>query len=222
MTHHKIPRSSVDRIPFIMDYCRGKKVLHLGCTSSPNVEEKIKNKRWLHKVLTETAAECLGIDIDLEAISMLREKYKIKNIMEGNAETLDKLKPNKFDIILAGELIEHLNNPGKFLETAKVVLKSDGKLLITTTNAFCFRRFIRIPFNKESIHADHVYYFSHQTLLSLAQRFGYVLEEAHSYRIPNKRPLIPYLTEYLATRITPNWGEGIIHVYSVPASRNSS
>lgn len=220
MAHFKLSKSLVDRESFVLNLCKDRNVLHLGCADFPYTEQSIASDAWLHAKVSKIAANCLGIDLNAETITRLREKNGIDNILEGNVEQLDKLNIGLFDVILAGEIIEHLNNPGLFLDTAKKVLALGGKLVITTTNAFCLRRFVRIPFGGESIHPDHTYYYSHTTLHTLTKRFGYVLEESHAYRIPNKQPLLPYLVERVATMISPNWGEGIIHIYSLPENSN--
>ncbi len=214
MNHFSLTRQLVNREKFILDFCSGKKVLHLGCADWPFTENRLADGTWLHSKLTAVADDCLGVDLDGYAVETLRETHGINNIIQGNAEKLGDLDIGVFDVVVAGEIIEHLNNPGLFLESAKTVLKPGGELLITTTNAYCLRRFIRIPFGKESIHPDHTYYFSHPTLETLAKRFDYIISEKYSYRITNARPLFPYLIETLATAITPNWGEGIVHVYS--------
>lgn len=214
MKHFPLTRDLVEREKFILDFCTGKNILHLGCADWPFTESSLNDGTWLHSKLTAVADTCLGVDLDRDTVIALRENNGIENVIEGDAEKLGNLDIGRFDVVVAGEIIEHLNNPGLFLESAKAVLKPDGKLLITTTNAYCFRRFIRIPFGKESIHPDHVYYFSHTTLETLAKRFGYRLTEKYSYRITNIKPLFPYLVELLARVITPNWSEGIVHVYS--------
>jgi len=214
MNHYPLTRALVEREKFILDFCVGKKVLHLGCADWPFTESRLNDGTWLHNKLSKVASNCVGVDLDRDTVETLKVKHGIKNIIEGDAEKLGDINIGEFDVVVAGEIIEHLNNPGLFLDSAKKVLKSGGKLLITTTNAYCFRRFIRIPFGKESIHPDHVYYFSHPTLEVLAKRFGYNLIEKYSYRITNTKPLLPYLVELIATTITPNWGEGIVHVYA--------
>ncbi len=214
MNHFSIPRKKVNRIDFLTSFCKNKSVLHIGCADSPYTEESIISGRWLHSTITKVSKQCLGVDLDGSAIKTIRDKYQIDNIIQGNAESLSELSIGQYDVVLAGEIIEHLNNPGLFLGSAKDVLKPDGKLVITTTNAFCLRRFLRIPFSVESVHPDHTYYFSHTVLKNLASRFEYRLVEAYSYQIQNKKPLLPYLIESLGVLITPNWSEGIIHVYS--------
>jgi 2-polyprenyl-3-methyl-5-hydroxy-6-metoxy-1,4-benzoquinol methylase len=214
MNHYASTRKKVEREKFILKFCEGKKVLHLGCADWPYTEERIKSGTWLHSKITEVASECMGVDLDENTVFDLQNKHGINNVIQGNAEELGDLNLDGFDVVVAGEIIEHLNNPGLFLESAKSVLIPDGKLLITTTNAFCFRRFLRIPFGKESIHPDLTYYFSHTTLETLTKRFWYSAVAKYSYRIGNTKPLFPYIVEALATYITPNWGEGIVHVYS--------
>ena len=215
MPHFKLPRSLVDRDQFILAAAEGKTVLHLGCADYPFTEERVADGSWLHAKISAVAESCLGLDIDEDTVNFLRNRHGIKNIMIGDAECLNTLAPKHFDLIVAGELIEHLNNPGLFLKTAGQVLAPKGKLIITTTNAYCLRRLVRIPFGYESIHPDHTCYFSHSTLCTLFERFHYKLLTATSYRIPNRKPLFPYLIERLATAISPNLGEGIIHVYSL-------
>lgn len=209
-----LPHSLVNREEFILDICRNQNVLHLGCADSPYTVERIEKGNWLHSKLSKVASACVGIDLDSNSIQQIAEKYGINNIICGNVEKLDHLKLGLFDVVVAGEIIEHLNNPGLFLESVRSVLSPSGRLVITTTNAFCFRKFIRIPFGQESIHPDHTFYFSHTTLHSLAKRFGLFLKESYSYRHLNKDALLSYYIERFATQLSPNWGEGIIHVYS--------
>lgn len=217
MAHTPLPRSRVERTEFILDFCRGKDVLHLGCADHPYTEERLDTGSWLHGRLSNVARTCLGVDLNGAAVAWLHDHHGIDNVVQGDAEELDRLEAGPFDVIVAGELIEHLSSPGRFLASARGALRPGGKLVITTTNAFCFRRFIRIPFGVESIHPDHVYYFSHTTLRGLAGRFGFALESAYAYTIPNRRPLLPYLVERLAAVVTPNWGEGLVHVYGLAA-----
>lgn len=219
MNHYVLNREVCNREEFILQYCANKSVLHLGCADYPYTEEHIKNGTWLHSKLTKVSKKCIGVDLDKNMVELLNNQYEVSNVIQGNVEQLNGLDIEKFDVIVAGEIIEHLNNPGLFLKSARAKLKVGGKLLITTTNAYCFRRFIRIPFGKESIHPDHVYYYSHRTLEALAGRFDYKLTESYSYRIVNKNPVVPYLVERLATIITPNWGEGIVHVYSAQSGQ---
>ena len=213
MIHFNLPKSLVDRESYILNTARGKSVLHLGCADYPFTEERIANGSWLHSKISSVSKSCVGFDLDAVTVNMLRDRYKVESLIVGDAEKLYMLAPQKFELIIAGELIEHLNNPGLFLESARKVLKPRGMLIITTANAFCLRRMMRVPFGTESVHPDHTYYFSHTTLRTLVQRFGYVIIDAASYRLPNRRPILPYIVERMATWVSPNLGEGVVHTY---------
>jgi len=152
----------------------------------------------------------VGIDIEREAVKELRERLGMTEIHWGDAQELDALGLGRFDLIVAGEVIEHLANPGRMLETAHAVLREDGEIIITTANAFCFRKLLRVLLGKESVHEDHVAYYSHRTLERLATMYGYFVAEQCSYRLPNKKPFIPYIMERVAGVLSPNMCEGVI------------
>ncbi len=57
----------------------------------------------------------------------------MKNFKRGDAQNMP-FKDEMFDTVVAGEVIEHLKTPDKFLKEAKRVLKRNGTLIITTPN----------------------------------------------------------------------------------------
>lgn len=209
-TKHSIPRVLVDREVYILQNCSGKRVLHIGCINYASFENWVESRGSLHKRIEQVATELVGIDNAAEAVELARSRYGMRNIHVADAQHLETLKKGTFDVVVAGEVLEHLPSPGSFLNSVHTVLKQDGSLIVTTTNAFCLRRFLGIPFGKESVHVDHLAYFSHRTLQRLAEVCGYSVVEQCAYRIPNKRPILPYLAERLACIISPNLCEGII------------
>jgi len=80
-----------------------------------------------------------------------------------------------FDVIVAGEIIEHLPNPGGLFESAKSHLRSTGRLVITTPNPFALIRFMLYysPLHEFSVFEEHVSWFDRVTLRQLASRFGF-------------------------------------------------
>ncbi|MCK5023388.1 MAG: class I SAM-dependent methyltransferase, partial [Candidatus Aenigmarchaeota archaeon] len=203
--HHRLPRKLVNRIEYIISRCEGRRVLHVGCadydSSSCGWEQAIPNVRWLHGQISKVAEEVIGIDNSLEAVKKIQSQYGVNGIYVGDAEYIDRLGKGTFDVVVAGEIIEHMPRPGNLLESCRNILRENGKLIITTANAYCLRRFIRIPFGKESIHSDHVAYYSHRTLQKLSQLCGYNVVEQCSYRLPNRKPLFPYLVECISSGI---------------------
>src|SRR5690242_2719006 len=101
---------SVQRVDLIKQMCAGKRVLHLGCTNYPYTNDAIEGELLLHFDLEKVASDLWGIDADREGIEIL-EKHGSKNIVQGDLEHLeDSTLDGTFDVIVAGEVIEHINN----------------------------------------------------------------------------------------------------------------
>lgn len=213
MRHYLLDRKIVNREKYILQMCSGKKVLHIGCADWPLTETQIENGKWLHGQLSQVARECIGVDISKDAISLLSEIYGVSNIKYGDAEQLELREEDKYEVIVAGEVIEHLNNVGNFLKSMTNIMSEDSLLIISTTNAFCFRRMLGVAVGIESVHPDHVSYYSHRTLETLCKRYGLAKVESSSYAIENRKPLISYFIEKVSQIISPNLCEGIVHTY---------
>ncbi|HEY0048718.1 MAG TPA: methyltransferase domain-containing protein, partial [Pyrinomonadaceae bacterium] len=122
----------VQRVEFIKQACRGKKVLHLGCTDYPFTEKMIEFNQLLHFELAKIAGELYGFDFDQKGIDILAASGT-KNLYRADLEKLEEVDLNeKFDVIIAGEMIEHLSNPGLFLRGIKRFMHRETILLITT------------------------------------------------------------------------------------------
>lgn len=76
-----------------------------------------------------------GIDIAERNIEMAKRNYNLQNIYAESLEDFaNKESIEKFDILTAFELLEHLPDPASFLDLAKKTLKSQGYLVISTPN----------------------------------------------------------------------------------------
>jgi 2-polyprenyl-3-methyl-5-hydroxy-6-metoxy-1,4-benzoquinol methylase len=121
------------------------------------------------------------MDINKQMIDFLSENYKISNILYGNIEEVGDYPSEEFDIVVAGEILEHLSNPGKALESINQVLTNSQLLVITVPNAYSFKGFCRAVFGYEFIHEDHVLHHSPYTLKSLLARYGFKIEQSFSF-----------------------------------------
>ena len=78
-----------------------------------------------------------GIDLSLENIN-LANSIGVHNVMQQDLfDYLDNLEANSLDVILAIDILEHLDNHEifKFITQAKKVLKTGGSIIIHTPNA---------------------------------------------------------------------------------------
>lgn len=209
----------VQRVEYLKELCRGRKVLHLGCADYPFTEISIKNKTHLHFDLLEIADEVYGFDYDQAGIDVLAA-HGVKNLFRADLEKLDEVPlDEKFEIIIAGEMIEHLSNPGLFLRGIKRFMNSDSNLVITTINAYGgFRFFVYGMKGKggtnEPVHPDHVAYYSYSTLKLILQRENLQINRFAFYDVgTNHRPQMNWrqrLINDVCVKISPTWADGII------------
>jgi 2-polyprenyl-3-methyl-5-hydroxy-6-metoxy-1,4-benzoquinol methylase len=167
-SHIKNP--PVERIAFLISRCRGKKVLDLGCIQHTS-KWAVNNPDWLHKKLYDNAQYILGIDyLEADVIELNRLGF---NIIYG-----DVTKPlhlnQKFDVIIAGNLIEHLSNFDGFFLNLDNWLAPDGEVLISTANPFYMDQYFYSAFkNNIIINPEHTCWLDPIALKQLAERFSF-------------------------------------------------
>ncbi|MDR2923488.1 MAG: class I SAM-dependent methyltransferase, partial [Treponema sp.] len=79
-----------------------------------------------------------------------------------------------FDVVYASHLIEHLNNPGSFLDESARILKENGWLFITTPNIAGFQARLMGSRWRSAIF-DHLYLFSVKTFKSILNKSGFTV-----------------------------------------------
>jgi 2-polyprenyl-3-methyl-5-hydroxy-6-metoxy-1,4-benzoquinol methylase len=172
----------VSRDEKILEVCRGKRVLHLGCvgfTDCPMADKIRLARQSLHQRLTENS-ECLGVDLDAETLAQLQAQQVFSNVVVGNVEQLELLPANlpKFDVVVAGDIIEHLSNPGKMLDGVSRWLRPGGVLIVSAPNSMGLPAFVRYLFGRFREGLQHVLCFNPITLAQLLERHGYQVRQA--------------------------------------------
>ena len=210
------PKSAVvDRASFLVEQCRGKTVLHLGCTDWPITESKLKSGAFLHARLAEVASSLTGVDADPDGVAYLK-KNGCPDTHIDNVEIFSNpaLQGRTFDRIVAGEIIEHLNNPGLFLNAVQKLMGPETELIVTTVNAYCLFRFLRYLAGKELVHEDHNYYFSPRVLEKLITRNKLTISSFRYYGIGKElRKAVPthfLIIDWFTSRIFPPCSDGVI------------
>jgi SAM-dependent methyltransferase len=211
----------VQRLDLIKRVSAGQRVLHLGCTNWPYTLEAMEAGTLLHKDLAEVSSELYGFDFDQEGIDVLAAKG-FDNLFQADVEKLGEVAlDKKFDVIIAGEMIEHLNNPGRFLEGIKRFMNSETKLVLTTINAYSGMRFFVYGLrgrggSLEPVHPDHVAYYSYSTLKLLLERHGFNVAEFMFYDLGfEHRPhngRLRNLINDVCVKIASQWADGLIAI----------
>ena len=214
----------VQRVEYIKKICEGKKVLHLGCTDYPFTEFRFNENSLLHFELQKHAAELYGFDFDQKGIDIL-EKAGVKNLFRADLEKLEEVELDEtFDVIVAGEMIEHLSNPGLFLRGIKRFMNEQTKLVITTINAYSGMRFFIYGLRgrggaQEPVHPDHVAYYSYKTLSLVIDREDLVINDFVFYDLgPEHRPHNHWVYNFVndvSVKISPALSDGVIAVCGI-------
>ncbi|MGI5826649.1 MAG: class I SAM-dependent methyltransferase [Patescibacteria group bacterium] len=150
---------------------RGKKVLDLGCFDG-TIGQKIAaqgNQVW-------------GIDASAEVVKQARKN----NVKAQVGDVTQKLtfKEGFFDVVFAGEILEHIVDTDFFLAEIKRVLKPKGTLIITTPNVASLGRRLLLLFGKNpyleaslgfptDLSSGHVRFYTKDLLISFLEHKGF-------------------------------------------------
>lgn len=168
----RVPRP-VDRLDFLASRVHGKSVFDLGALDETAIETKRDTGDWLHARLCRNAAQVIGIDnsklVPDEGMSTPHGGRIIRADIYDLSPVIQRF--GKPDVVVAGELIEHLADTEGFLRSLKANPSLAGvEFLFSTPNACCWHNFLIGLAGRESMHQDHLQIYSYKTLRTLFDR----------------------------------------------------
>lgn len=201
---------TTNRKAFTVDFCRGKRVLHVGCVDAGIMDQRISEGNFLHYQIDQVAAATIGVDLDAEGIARLRqENYEVYTLdLERDCERLKQLS-SRVDVIVIPEVLEHLDNIGLALDNLDNS-GFDGDILITTPNAFSYRTSVLLAQNVELVHPDHNCYFSVTTLTTLLEKHRFEVSRMLMYYWPMDDEIGRRMMQILKS--CPHYAEGMIAI----------
>jgi SAM-dependent methyltransferase len=133
------------RYTFAARLARGKRVMDAGCGAGYGAAE-----------LAHTAQSVVGIDCAGEAVGFARENYRLPNLQfeQGSCAALPH-RDSIFDLVVAFEVIEHLENWREFLREVRRVLAPNGQFIVSTPN----KRYYTESRGAEGANPFHVHEF---------------------------------------------------------------
>ena len=171
-----VPRP-VDRIRYVADACARCRVLDLGAMDETAWRLKRGRGAWLHEEIVRTALRVDGFDNSKLVPPEGLRTGPTSIIKRGNVEDPAQLVAGLTeppDVVVAGELIEHLENPLGFLKRFAAVERLAGRtLIITTPNATALHNVLVGLARRESTHHDHLCILSYKTLATLCKKAGF-------------------------------------------------
>lgn len=118
--------------PVILDYILNIEIMHpkiidVGCWTGTLGKELRKNN---FKFTID------GIDIDDNALQIANKECGYKNIYHADINNLilSDIKCSDYDIVVFGDVLEHVVNPGKLINDLLTKLSSNGYLIVSLPN----------------------------------------------------------------------------------------
>lgn len=141
----------------IKGYVKDKIVLDFGC-----------GEGYGSSILKDVAKKVVGVDVSSDVIIRAREKYRFENLEFLFVDKLEKkglmFQDKTFDVVVASQVFEHLDNFDIFFKEVKRILKDDGLLILTTPNSSLRLLPFQTPWNHH--HKRELNYFEIDSMLS--------------------------------------------------------
>ena len=209
----RLRKSRSGYLNWIDGFVKSRSVLDIGV-----VEHDISHielPTWKHKYIRDRAAHVLGIDIVPEGIDLLKNRGY--NVRLADATSEDDLG-ERFERVVIGDVIEHVNNPVRLLQFAGRHLVPGGLILVSTPNPYWIKHILSTLVRGTLVtNADHISWVSPAAALELGRRAGLCLQEYWLMRLGKayaKRAFLDLLncvisdSEFLASKL--------LYVYSKP------
>jgi SAM-dependent methyltransferase len=155
---------SSDRASVIAELVGGAdlRVLDLGCRTGA------LTKHFAH------GNRVTGLDIDHEALARARDRLGIETVW-GNVEDGLPFEDGSFDVVVAGELLEHLAMPTSVVTEAHRVLAAGGRFVGSVPNAFRLKSRLRFLAGRHpETDPTHLQLFTPSALQALLSDFDSV------------------------------------------------
>jgi 2-polyprenyl-3-methyl-5-hydroxy-6-metoxy-1,4-benzoquinol methylase len=151
------------------------------------------------------------VGVDYLEQQVLQLKQKGYEIVCADVEVMQL--DEKFDTIVAGDLIEHLNNFGKFIERVREHLNSDGVFVLTTPNPVNPLRFIAVLLRGEAgANPEHTCWFTEKVIRQLFDRYNFevinvqYVDDSYQYYSSWKWMLF-FPINYILVKMRPRFAE---------------
>lgn len=170
-----------------------KSVLDLGCSYG--------------EFLVHFGPGSVGITITNEEVEY--GKKRGLDIRYGNVESNDFVLEERFDVIFANNIFEHLYSPHAFLCKIKKYLKPDGILILGVP---CIPKIVSLLYINKfrgSLAGAHINFFTRDTLIKTVESAGWSIQTTRGFHFLNKfidrllNPIYPHF--YVVAQIDGNF-----------------
>ena len=172
---------------WLLEKVKDRTVLDIGA-----IEHNLEYARlphWKHRKLTEHANKVVGVDILEEYAEILNEEGFDIRVCDA---TSDKFLGEKFDVVILGDVIEHVENPVKLVEFAIRHVENDGEVIIKTPNPYYTGSIKKNLKGKPFVNLEHMSWITPTMMMEIARRSNCKLK---NYIVDPKK--LPWLSKII-------------------------
>lgn len=115
----------------------------------------------------------IGFEVSEEGVEYSKENLRVNAV---NQDFTKYKFNNSIDLIIMWDVIEHLSEPGLYLQKASNVLKKGGRIALTTGDVDTFIPKIRKSKWRMIHPPTHLYYFSSETITKILNKYGFEVD----------------------------------------------
>jgi SAM-dependent methyltransferase len=147
------------RRDFLLAHVRaGERVLDLGCGDGD-----------FTAALAATGNDAVGADVAEAARARARARHPELEFVRIEPHGPFPFADGEFDVVWASEVMEHVADTERWVNEVRRVLRSGGKLLVTTPNAGALRRLLAPPDPR----GQHLRFYTRRSLRDLLKDMGF-------------------------------------------------
>ncbi len=159
---------------------KNKQVLEVGTSTG-----------YVTRVLRDNGNSITGIEVDKDAGEAAAQYCK--RMIIGDIESLDLdecMGDEQFDVIIFGDVLEHLKDPARALEKVKSYMKPDGYLVVSIPNACHGDIILRLMSGdfkytpQGLLDSTHIRFFGFKNISELFIGQGFAIEDVHKIIVP--------------------------------------
>ncbi len=159
----------------------GNKILDIGFAE--HTIDYVNQTDWFHKKLRSLdGKQIYGLDINKELVEKVRTSTGWENLVHADATDTGFVlqEDDKFNVIHAGDIIEHVSNIGDLLKFCHNNLRDGGILVLTTPNACSPYKVKQLfKFGILRTNFEHICWISPSNINELCRRHQFDFIESH-------------------------------------------
>lgn len=216
-----LPKADVvHREEYLTALASDKTVLNIGMggfTDNPSYTARLADyaEATLQGKLHSVARNLTGVDVNPHSLAIMSEALPGRYIQADiTAADASEVIGGTYELIVLGDVIEHLDCFRSALQNLRALLADDGVLVITTANAYNAEAILKQLFRYESVHEEHTCYFSYLTMKRLLEMNDMTIGDFRYYVQTRAGGSVGSRTGYYAMRgvsaVLPQFSQGIV------------